>query len=168
MSTTPFLPSPSNKETSSHYNPLSPIISKMFTLFPYLPPSIRHKIYTLSLLSSSPRLVAVNTTTISTHFLPSTFPSPIPRLPLYSHACIPPLLHTCRESRLHTHSLGRTLTFSNAAPQTYFNYNIDILYLEQNASTLTRPRFTMYNQQRFSPLNIKQVRFLALAQTVRS
>lgn len=55
------------------------------------------------------------------------------RSELYSKAPIPPLLHTCRESRDVLRKFGYTLAFAtrSAAPRTWFHFEGDSLYIDR-------------------------------------
>lgn len=87
--------------------------------FAILPPELRFNIY---LLATPPRYVYLR----GHHHNPSL---PSSRTYFTSSTQIPPLLHTCRESRKYLKGQGYELTFQTpkCEQRTWFNYNKDIL-----------------------------------------
>ncbi|KAF4993602.1 hypothetical protein FGRMN_6320 [Fusarium graminum] len=98
---------------------------------------------------------------------------------IYSNAPIPPLLHTCRESRTELKQAGYELTFRtrSAEPRTWFNYTRDHLYLEEDNplwvggqtdawNMLTNNSNWDYGQ--LNPDDMKKVRKLVLATSIFS
>lgn len=121
------------------------MVSQVFTLFPKLPLEIRRMVWEAAI---QPRLIRFQMTTICS---PHT-PTKIPRQ--YSSAPIPPLLHTCVESREAMQAAGYELAFGTdyQAPQTWFNFAQDVLYVsrlwydmeeETNIFTLDSDRFVI-------------------------
>ncbi|KAJ3531154.1 hypothetical protein NM208_g9004 [Fusarium decemcellulare] len=95
------------------------------------------------------------------------------RSSLYSNAPIPPLLHTCRESRTFLIKGGYSLAFSTrtSEPRTWFHFERDVLYvgyLDHAYYKLPLWRAMMlvlgppYNIAQFMPLDLQRVKRLAL------
>ncbi|RMJ13638.1 hypothetical protein CDV36_006739 [Fusarium kuroshium] len=97
---------------------------------------------------------------------------------LYSKAPIPPLLHTCRDSRNRLKRLGYELAFSTrtSKPQTWFNFGRDTLFLRdpeitqfQRYKVDAKGRYfddmllaLPFNLAQFMPVDLLSVRRLAL------
>ncbi|RSL65171.1 hypothetical protein CEP54_004294 [Fusarium duplospermum] len=97
---------------------------------------------------------------------------------LYSKAPIPPLLHTCRDSRSRLRRLGYELAFSTrtSKPQTWFNFGRDTLFLrDPEIAHFQRYKIDVqgryfddmllalpYNLAQFMPVDLLSVRRLAL------
>ena len=93
--------------------------------FATLPPELRFNIY---LLATPPRYVYLRGH-YHNPFLPSS------RTYFTSGTQIPPLLHTCRESRKYLKGQGYELTFQTpeCEQRTWFNYNKDILIVPRSS-----------------------------------
>ncbi|RYP04231.1 hypothetical protein DL765_010256 [Monosporascus sp. GIB2] len=93
---------------------------------------------------------------------------------LYSNAPIPPLLHTCYESRAALMGQGYQLAFRtrSSQPRTWFNFDRDVLFLEFNRdSDLSYPNLLSdgpWDVGQFDPRDLRRVRKLALDRSVGS
>ncbi|WYZ42047.1 hypothetical protein EsH8_V_000942 [Colletotrichum jinshuiense] len=93
---------------------------------------------------------------------------------LYSQAPIPPLLHTCSDSRASLMRRGYELAFStrSAGPRTWFNFHRDTLYLQYSlsyrlaTSSLLSP--CPWDVGQFAPADLQRIRSLALERTTDS
>ncbi|KAI2469493.1 hypothetical protein F4781DRAFT_218566 [Annulohypoxylon bovei var. microspora] len=97
---------------------------------------------------------------------------------LYSEAQIPPLLHTCSESRKLLMDYGYQIAFSTRTrgPRTWFHFGRDRLYIAKRQSEntvlmesedtdlLTKCRCDVLGQ--FSPNDLKQIRSLVFSESV--
>ncbi|RYP55615.1 hypothetical protein DL769_010105 [Monosporascus sp. CRB-8-3] len=87
---------------------------------------------------------------------------------LYSNAPIPPLLHTCSESRAELMSRGYQLAFRtrSSEPRTWFNFDRDVLFLEFNRDDRLGYRSFLndgpWDVGQFDPRDMQRVRKLAL------
>ncbi|RYP66341.1 hypothetical protein DL771_007847 [Monosporascus sp. 5C6A] len=88
---------------------------------------------------------------------------------LYSNAPIPPLLHTCSESRAELMSRGYQLAFRtrSSQPRTWFNFDQDVLFLKFNPDR-GLPYYCNFLSDgpwdvgQFDPRDMQRVRKLAL------
>lgn len=88
---------------------------------------------------------------------------------LYSRAPIPPLLHTCSESRQVLVDLGYELSFSTrtSEPQTWFHFGRDKLYLgtvTYNEALLSGGYWDVFQ---FSPKDLRRIQYLILGETAQ-
>jgi len=83
---------------------------------------------------------------------------------LYSRTAIPPLLHTCSESRRVLMRYGYTLSFATRThgPRTWFCYRHDVLYLYPDDNTSQLLDGSCWNVGQFMPHDLRRVRHLAL------
>ncbi|KAJ4249806.1 hypothetical protein NW762_012149 [Fusarium torreyae] len=91
----------------------------------------------------------------------------------YSQAPIPALLHTCRESRDHLIRRGYQLTFKtrSSGPRTWFNYDVDILFISLEDSWRIGHRVLSgcrWDLGQFDPSDMQKVRRLALERSAQS
>lgn len=104
--------------------------------------------------------------------------TPTLAFPLYQratiscHAAIPPLLHTCSESRSYLIRYGYQLAFPSTAqgPQTWFHFEQDTLLLDDDFERLEEKEITRisYTLHHFRPQDISRVQRLALAVSTHS
>ncbi|PON22899.1 hypothetical protein TGAM01_v208154 [Trichoderma gamsii] len=99
--------------------------------------------------------------------------TPTLAFPLYQratiscHAAIPPLLHTCSESRSYLIRYGYQLAFPSTAqgPQTWFHFEQDTLLLDDDFERPEEKKIARipYTPHHFRPQDISRVQRLALA-----
>lgn len=81
---------------------------------------------------------------------------------LFSRAPIPPLLHTCSDSRAELMAQGYQLAFGtrSSKPRTWFNFARDVLFLTRESASTLRDYGGQVGQ--FDPEDLKRIRKLAL------
>ncbi|KAF5701597.1 hypothetical protein FMUND_13825 [Fusarium mundagurra] len=92
---------------------------------------------------------------------------------MFSTAPIPALLHTCRESRDALINRGYQLAFRTRShgPQTWFNFDTDVLFISRGDDWGTRHRVLSgcaWDISQFHPIDMEKVKQLALEQSTGS